>query len=213
MMPRQVTKPSVTLSLGSSAFALVPGAALAGFGGAALGLALLLPAGPEIAPLPPVQSVAAEPFEPLRSMPRDWPALFGIPPPPPPEPEPVVTPEAPPPLASLQVRLRGVATDDQGGWALIEQDDVVLLVRPGSALTDDHVVDAILNDSVTIASRDGVITLGFEERRSDEPVASRMQTSLQRSIMTGRHDFDQVPMPLPPADYRPGPGFMGPSNL
>lgn len=197
----------------NSVFALLAGAAVAGFGGMALGLALMRSIVPEIPALPPIVPVQAELAEPPRNTPRDWPALFGEPPPPAPEPEPVVEPEAPPPLAPLEVRLRGVAMDGEGGWALIEQGDAVLLVRPGSALTDDHTVESILTDAVVIASRDGMTTLGFEENDVREPVANRMQTSLQRSIMTGRHDFDQVPMPLPPADYRPGPGFMGPSNL
>lgn len=196
--------------------ALPLGAAVCAFGLAALALVLTAPQDPGVAELPPLQTARPDPAAAGPSdtaEPRVWAPLFGTAPEPEPEPPPTVAETGPPPLAPLEVRLRGVALDEDGGWALIEQGDRVVLVRPGSALTEDHTVESILTDGVVIASRDGAEILGFEEDGVSETVASRMQTSLQRAIMSGQHDFDQLPMPLPPADYVPGPGFAGPDNL
>lgn len=207
----QLAPATVTAPRGG-AFALLLGGVAGGFGLAALALAMTDPTERHVAALPPLQHAQAEPRT-AGDASREWPPLFGTPAEPEPEPVSAEVETGPPPLAPLDARLRGLALDEEGGWALIEQGDQVLLVRPGSALTEDYTVDAILRDGVLIASREGSETLGFDEDGVNEPVASRMQTSLQRAIMTGQHEFDQMPMPRPPPDYVPGPGFSGPSNL
>lgn len=144
---------------------------------------------------------------------RDWPALFGAPPIPQPvaAPEPEAAPEAPatPPLIA---RLRGVAVDGDGGWALIEMDGRDLLVRPGSTLDGYRRVGEIIADGVRILAPDGPEMLTFADITPDDRPSTpgTVRESLARSYLRGELLLFDMPVPLPPAGYVARPGFQGP---
>jgi hypothetical protein len=189
---------------------LIPAGAICGFGLGALALALApLPAQGVAAP-PPMPEAQPQAAPAPSPRPRDWPALFGTPPPPPPTPpEPVADPApAPEPVPPPQAILRGLAMDDDGGWALIEIDGQVALVRPGSPLDAHHVVAEILADGVLIAGPEAALMLGFDDSAPAGGTGT-VRESLARSYLRGAQDLFDMPMPLPPAGYIPGPGFGG----
>jgi hypothetical protein len=189
-------------------------AALAcGFGVGAFGLTIALPVPAADMRMPELSAQAGAPVSTQPEMtPRAWPAAFGTPPPPPPPPAPVVEPEPPPePFPPLEARLRGLAVDDDGGWALVEIDGQVALVRPGSPLDGHHGVAEIQADGVLVFGPDGMILLAFAESDpSDRAPTSSVRESLARSYLRGEQDLFDMPTPLPPAGYIGGPGFMGP---
>lgn len=195
---------------------LLPAAAVCGFGLGSLALALVpadLPPdtpgarAPGPAPAPVIAAPAPEP----------WPALFGtIPAPEPeagPEPEPLASaparPEPEPPPPRPQARLRGLALDEGGGWALVDLAEGITLVRPGTPLAPGHTVAEISAEGVLVAAEDGAWLLGFAE---PEPGAAPVRHSLPRALMGGIRTFTDesgMPMQLPPAGYQSGPGPQG----
>jgi hypothetical protein len=200
-----------------NAVLLLPAGAICAFGLGALALSVALE--PEVSggvpPLPePPRSVAPTPTSP-EGVARIWPALFGLPPVPAPPPEPdepadEVTPMAEP-APPLTARLRGLALDEDGGWALIDLDGQVVLVRPGSPLSDHHTVSDIRQDGVLILGPEGPEMLSFDAADPVEsPPTGSVRESLARAYLRGAQDLFDMPMPLPPAGYIPGPGFMGP---
>lgn len=193
---------------------LLPAAAVCGFGAGSLALALVpadplpdLPAATAPVPAPVIEPPPPEP----------WPALFGtIPAPEPeaePEPAPVASapaqPEPEPPPPRPQARLRGLALDDGGGWALVDLAEGITLVRPGTPLAPGHTVAAISAEGVLVSAEDGAWLLGFAE---PEPGAAPVRQSLPRALMGGIRTFTDesgMPMQLPPPGYQSGPGPQG----
>lgn len=194
----------------AGALALLLGGAVCGFGLGALVLALPRSApGPEVAVPPPPLAASQTAALTLDSPPPpasarpDWPALFGIAAPEPePEPEPVVMDDEDDdwdeddPIEELDARLKGVALDGAGGWALIETDERVHLVRPGTRLTPDHVVHEILSDAVILETPEGQVELRFDDPEPGEPLANR--NAPRRTMAATRRDLDD----------RMRPGFM-----
>jgi hypothetical protein len=189
---------------------LVPAGAICGLGLGAL--ALSLTTGPEAGvvtslPVPPPSVAPPRPDTP----PRVWPALFGLTPPSAParpldEAEPTAATVPP-----LNARLRGLALDEEGGWALIDLDGHVVLVRPGSLLSDHQTVSAIRQEGVLIAGPEGAELLSFDAAdHADSPPTASVRESLARSYLRGAQDLFDMPTPLPPAGHIPGPGFLGP---
>lgn len=217
---------------GIVALLALPAAAVCGFGLGALALSMLPVAGlPPPAIEPPISAVPASAppgRAPEGAAPAPWPAAFGLPPEPPPlildEPEPFAAepdedhgfddpPDIPPPDA----RLRGLALDDNGGWALVEIDGAVLLVTPGSALDDYHTVTAILVDAILIESETGLSRLGFVEE--DPAPGARMRNrigrdpygddDLEADELLAEEGFDDLPEMSDDPDHDPDAGDYG----
>lgn len=198
-----------------AALLLVPAGAACGLGLGALALSWWPGGQAPVAPLPPLVPAAEAPV-PVATAAPAWPAVFGAPPAPEPAPAPPPpadpAPPEPAPIPALDARLRGLALDEDGGWALVEVGGVVFLVRPGSALDDHHAIAEIRQEGVAVESRAGVTMLTFPDEDPAEPRAERARPSLPRAILRGDRDLFDMPMPQPPAGYVPGPGFSGPSN-
>lgn len=183
---------------------LLPAAALCGFGLGSLVLALVPVPPPNIALVTPApQPAAAAPG------PRPpWPALFGAPPTPVPVAEPAPPPPVPPPRPAA--RLRGLAMDEGGGWALVDLPEGIALVRPGSLLAPGHTVARITAEGVLITAEDGDWVLGFSPA---EPGGAPVRHSLPRALLGGIirtfTDESGMAMQLPPPGYAPGPGIQG----
>lgn len=148
---------------------LFAAACVAGFGLGMLGLAATLPA-PRAAPLPePGARPAAPAVEATPEAPRaPWPALFGQPAPEPaPTPVVLVAPEPEPDDAPFfdetRYLLRGVVVTEDAGWALVETEDGVTVVRPGDFLIDGEEVLAIRHDGIEIGVDGENFFIGFDE--------------------------------------------------
>jgi hypothetical protein len=209
--PFQTSQPPIRLR-GQAGLLLGAGAAC-GFGVGAFFLTLTLP-DPAIDLRMPELSFRnhTAPGERLSGEPRVWPAAFGTAPPPvqPPQPAPEPEPEAEP-TPPLTARLRGLAVDDDGGWALIEIDGQLTLVRPGSQLDQHHGVGEIQPGGVLVFGPDGMDLLTFDEMDpADRPATTSVRESLARSYLRGEQDLFDMPTPLPPGGYVGGPGFLGP---
>jgi hypothetical protein len=221
--PSSDVLPAPRAPVRGSALALLAAAVACGYGVAALALALTMPPAPpdaEFSPPPPAPAAIAPEPPPA----RDWPALFGLPPPPapaepPPAPAAETDPEPEPePIPPLDARLRGLAMDESGGWALIDLDGRVVMARPGSSLDGHRRVAEILPDGVRLDGPDGPELLAF----ADEPGGGRIggreggqssvRESLARSYLRGEQGLFDLPVPLPPPDYVAGPGFLGPND-
>jgi len=231
--------PAATPHAPAAAWLLLPAGAICGFGLGMLALALW-PGAPDpeavIAARPAVRAVASAPVRaPAPS--RPWPALFGTPAGPLPdsvlvpeddeepwpdeetEPEDVLLPE-PPALPAL--RLRGLALDDEGGWALIETPAGTRRFRPGDRLSDDFRIGAVLADGVVIEGPDGETLLGFAPlspvAADPLPVPDGLGRSGPGLARPGGFDdaapdrIDRPPGVPPPGGFRMGPGFSGPPD-
>lgn len=153
---------------------------IAGFGLGALGLALLLPA-PEVAALPPPASPAPEPGIANAPGARSWPASFGTPPltPAPAAPEPPVEEAYEDieddtdylPYEDHDYRLRGMvaqtdgpdASSPAGGWALIESEIGVEVVRVGSELSGGETIIEITPHGVILQGFGPEFLLSFSD--------------------------------------------------
>lgn len=211
-----------------AAWMLLPAGAICGFGLGMLALALW-PGAPDpgtlIASGPAARAVAAAP-EPVPAPVRPWPALFGAPAAPVPdddeepwpdeesEPEDVLLPEPP---ALPELRLRGLALDDEGGWALIETPAGTRRFRPGDGLNDDFRIGAILADGVVIEGPAGETLLGFAPLPRAAGAAEARPAPLGLARPGGFDDaapdrIDRAPGLPPPGGFRMGPGFSGPPD-
>lgn len=180
-MPSQ-TAPSARRGPRAPLLALLAGGMIAGFGLGALGLALVLPA-PVVAPLPQPETQAPQPGTAHTSDVRSWPAAFGTPPAPEP-PAPVVT-ESPIeeayeddeddtdylPYQEHDYRLRGMvaqagepeASTEGGGWALIESEIGVEVVRVGSELSGGETIIEITPHGVILQGFGPEFLLSFSD--------------------------------------------------
>lgn len=145
-----------------------------------------------------------------------WPALFGSPPAlgVDPEVETAAAPPAPPPRP--EARLRGLAVDEGGGWALIETAAGVALLRPGAMLDADHRVVAIAPSGVTLDGPGGPWALAFADTPAPAPSESRPRPGLAQTLLGGTryfYDGGGLPMPLPPEGFQSGPGPTAGDNL
>lgn len=159
--------------------ALLAGGVVAGFGLGALALAVVLPA-PEVSPLAPPAApdvmhlhVDAAPSS------RSWPAAFGSPPPPQVPVQVEWTPpddlEEPPdedddylPYTDHDYRLRGMvahtADAEQGsGWALIESEIGIEVVRVGSELSGGETIVEITPHGVILQGFGAEFLLSFSD--------------------------------------------------
>jgi hypothetical protein len=203
--------------------ALIAGLAAAGAGAGALALRLAPAPAPAAFAWP--APTAAMPPAPRPSL-APWPALFGHPPPPEPAPEPAaVEPAAPklsdpapvavapaPPPPRPDVRLLGLGVESAGGWALVETAEGGAILRPGAAIGPDHRLVEVRPDGALIDGPGGAWLLTFDDGPPPEASARR---SLPRPVLGGvRYFYDEgddaggLPLPLPPAGYRAGPGPM-----
>lgn len=161
--------------------ALLAGSVIAGFGLGALGLALLLPT-PMAAPLPPLENRAPQSGGTNTPDARTWPAAFGTPPAP--EPPAPAEPEPPAeepyeeedevdylPYAEHDYRLRGMvaqASDpadaqNGGGWALIESEIGIEVVRVGSELSGGETIIEITPHGVILQGFGPEFLLSFSD--------------------------------------------------
>ncbi|KPQ07395.1 MAG: Type IV pilus biogenesis [Rhodobacteraceae bacterium HLUCCA12] len=149
--------------------ALLAGGLVAGFGLASLALALLLPA-PQAAPLAPAPSGQAQ-QDPQAQVPEPWPAAFGVEPAPEtPAAEPQVEAPAPEdeeddyqPYDYSDYSLRGMVTQPEGGWALVESTQGVEVVRVGSQLSGGERVVEITPDGVVLQGFGPAYLLSFSD--------------------------------------------------
>ena len=207
---------------------LLAGLAAAGGGLAALGSALVPPppAAPFVWPDPARTPAPAPAPDPAAAPPEGWPDAFGtfVPvPEPAPQPEPDLVEwidEDPPPddvEADLfdtpqpeplpDLRLRGLAMDEAGGWALVSTLEGEALIRPGAEIEGGHRLVAVGPEGAIFDGPDGPWTLTFdpEDGSAAEPAPpSPYPASLGRWR-------EMVPQ-MPPAGYRQGFG-PGPDNL
>jgi len=149
-------------------------ASVAGFGLGLLGLAATQP-GPSAAPLPePGAQHAAPDADPGDAAPAaraPWGPLFGVAAPTPvaPPPQPVSTdepddiPDDAPEFDETLYVLRGVVVSDEGGWALLETEDGVRLVRPGDILDDGEEVLEIFDGGIELGVDDEVYVISFDD--------------------------------------------------
>lgn len=154
--------------------ALFPAAVVAGLGLGLFVLETLRPA-PEATPIP-LPSAAGAPLDPAvadrPAAPRaDWAPLFGTPAPVEDRPEPVIDEPEPWPDAfddsaffdpDLYV-LRGVVVDGDGGWALIETEDGVVVLRPGDFLPDGVELLAIAENGIEVRAEGEDFFIGFAD--------------------------------------------------
>jgi hypothetical protein len=194
---------------------LLPGLAAAALGLVALQAALTAPpppdfAWPDTAPPPEAPGLAApDPAGP-------WPDLFGQATPLPDwdaaaevevfeAPDDVVwdTVEAAPPP---YLRLRGLGSGPSGGWALVETDAGLVLIRPGGAVGEAHVLVEVGTDRITLDGPDGPLVVTFEA--DDDLPPDPPQTSPRNLDRFTRFFVDGggLPIPLPPPGYLAGPG-------
>lgn len=156
---------------------LLPGAAVAGFGLGLLGLAVTLPAS-VVTPLP-VPSVAfvTEGIEAAAAAPTPatWAPLFGTPAPAmdaPPEPAPVPEREEAPQFADVSLYvLRGLIYEEGGGWALLETEDGIVVIRQGSILPGGEEVSLIAEDGVEVVIDSELYFIGFDDTGDDDTVS------------------------------------------
>ncbi|MCC5970471.1 MAG: hypothetical protein JJU15_10995 [Pararhodobacter sp.] len=155
--------------------ALLAGGVIAGFGLGVLGLAQLLPV-PDAAPILPLPEARVALSSPAAApAARNWPAAFGTAPEPMREaPEPVVL-EAPDdvddddddddylPYDYADYRLRGMVSEPEGGWALIESERGVEVVRVGSELSGGEMVVEITDDGVLLQGFRAAFLLSFSD--------------------------------------------------
>ncbi|WP_333830397.1 hypothetical protein [Pararhodobacter sp.] len=154
---------------------LLAGGVVAGFGLGALALALLLPA-PQPMPLPGilVQTRMDQPLAPDTALPsRLWPAAFGTPPRPA-TPQPAFAPSPAPaddtdeeeeylPYTDYDYLLRGMVAQEGGGWALIESEIGVEVVRVGSELSGGETVIEITPHGVILQGYGPEFLLSFSD--------------------------------------------------
>jgi len=172
------TASSAHAGLRAHPLALLAGGVIAGFGLGTLILALLLPA-PEATPLPPppeLRSPQIGEIAPSTLPGRSWAAAFGTapepaPPPPPPEPafqdEPEIEEnfeeEDYTPYAETNYRLRGMVIEDDGGWALVESEIGIEVVRVGSVLSGGETIVEIIADGVILQGFGPEFLLSFSD--------------------------------------------------
>lgn len=160
-------------------------AVLTGFGLGTLALGLAHPV-PEVAELPPPEATAQGQVATLETdgTSPPWPEAFGAPPPdapplPEPEDEPEPTEEAPPPDPEPDYILRGVVTDPEGGWVLLEGSQGIELARMGEQLSGGEWVTEITRDAVILEYAGEDFLIEFEARAST--------TQAERDARTQRH--------------------------
>ncbi|HPD92494.1 MAG: hypothetical protein H6900_06160 [Rhodobacter sp.] len=150
--------------------ALLPAAAVAGFGLGLAGLAVTAPA-PPVTPLPPVSALAADrPADaPERAARVAWPPLFGTPAPQA-APAPVSAPRDPEPVAETgpifdpgTLVLRGVVVDAQGSIALIDTPQGAVLGRVGDRLADGAEIVTIDPEGIEVVLDDQLFAITFDE--------------------------------------------------
>lgn len=204
---------------------LVVAASVAGFGLGLLGLAATQP-GPAAAPLPEpgTRHMAPEAGtgETTPAAQAPWGALFGMPAPaqvaPPPQPVVVDAPDDIPDDApefdeTLYV-LRGVVVSDEGGWALLETEGGVRLVRPGDVLDDGEEVLEIFDGGIELSVDDEVYVITFDDESEPgdlididdaDPASDRVDDGPDRGPVGG-----PVGRPAPePRDRSPGRFLLG----
>lgn len=163
-------------------FALLAGGVIAGFGLGALVLALLLPA-PVAAPLPPPEMRTPQPGTANPPEVRSWPAAFGTTPAPEPPAPPAPEPPAEEadeededdtdylPYTEHDYRLRGMvaqagepgASQEGGGWALIESEIGIEVVRVGSELSGGETIIEITPYGVILQGFGPEFLLSFSD--------------------------------------------------
>jgi hypothetical protein len=189
--------------------ALPPAALVLAAGGWSLAVALA-PLPPAASEAPAVAPRAVPPDPPATAPAAPWPALFGTPPAPVAFAPATVAPAAPrPPPPPPEARLRGLAVDEGGGWALIETAAGVAFLRPGGALDAENRVVAIDAAGVTLDGPGGPWELGFVDTPATAPVRDRPRPGLAQALLGGTryfYDGGGLPMPLPPEGYQTGPG-------
>ena len=159
---------------------LVPTAAIAAFGLGLLALTATMPL-PDLPDLPPPgtsstvsSAVAASPATAgnisAAEQPALWPALFGHPAPeptpaPPPEPEPEPEDYEPEPYEydTDHYILRGLVSEEGGGWALLETDTGVIVVGVGDILPEGETVTQILGSGIEIDADGTFYFLSFDD--------------------------------------------------
>lgn len=208
---------------GLAGLLLLPAAAAGGLGLATLASSL------RSAPPPPVDHVAplasrAAPGARAEARPPalPWPALFGSPPLPEAEPAPeaVEIAQSPEPVPPLDARLRGLALDDSGGWAMVETDTGIAILRPGDQLDLHRRLTAILPEGAMIAGPEGASLLAFTAEGQADASVGRLRDRLADMDEAGGNtvafhhpdprDAEDMLMPQPQPGAHNGPGFMGP---
>lgn len=185
--------------------ALLAGGVIAGFGLGALALSLLLPA-PVAAPLPPpAENHAPRPEGSDTPEARSWPAAFGTPPtsaPPAvaPQPQPEEVYEDPDeehlPYTDHDYRLRGMVApagepgdaQEWGGWALIESEIGIEVVRVGSELSGGETIIEITHHGVILQGFGPEFLLSFSEDDSYDDVGGYSPHSLSVGSVMATHD-------------------------
>lgn len=163
--------------------ALLVAGAVAGFGVGALILAMIQPA-PQAAPIPPLAAMPSAPSaEPAKSAAsRTWAAAFGLVPSPaamqPLEPVEEFAPPDEPYLdddddfddgfTESEYLLRGMVNEGGGGWALIEGEMGIEVVRVGSVLSGGESVIEITQDGVVLQGYGAEFLLSFSEFGSED---------------------------------------------
>ena len=160
-----------------SLLALLASAGFAAWGLSQLAMGLNAPAIEPVPIAPPAQAATA-PTGPAAipvSMPP-WPALFGqpapAPEPPAPAPEPVIDenpfPDDDPYFDTVPYTLRGLVYQGDGlGFALLEADDGIIVVRQGDSLPGGETVLEVARDGIEIGFDDDILFLGFEDSTDD----------------------------------------------
>ena len=160
-----------------SLLALLASAGFAAFGLSQLARGLNAPA-IEVAPFAPPGRVAAASTGPAANPASapPWPALFGqpapAPEPPAPAPEPVIDenpfPDDDPYFDTVLYSLRGLVYQGDGlGYAMLETDDGIIVVRQGDSLPGGETVLEVAQDGIEIGFDDDIMFLGFEDGADD----------------------------------------------
>jgi len=167
----------------SNLLLLFPTAAIAGLGLGLLGLSASLPAN-QADPLPPPVLDVAQPETAehlaLQDLPV-WAALFGEPAPEPvvvvaapepdpipePVPEPEPFPDEEPFFDTSMYVLRGLVYQDDGGWAILESDEGIVVIRQGDVLIGGEEITEIAEDGVEISIDGEYYFIGFDEYEDD----------------------------------------------
>jgi len=164
-MPR-ATPVQTLLSL----LALLLSGGVAAFGLTQLAASLMV-APFDSAPLPPPTRVAAAPADAQAGAVsfQPWPALFGHPAPPPaPTPAPIIDenpfPDDEPYFEGVTYTLRGLVYQGDGlGYAMLETEDGIIVVRQGDILPGGETVLEVAEDGIEIGIDDDILFVGFED--------------------------------------------------
>lgn len=211
---------------------LLAGLAAAGAGLASLGAVLAPPPPPApfAWPDPAAAPATAQAPAPRPAAATPWPDIFGtFAPQPEAEPEPEAEPDAPewidldlPPEAfepddldilppdlppPHDLRLRGLAMDDAGGWALIETPEGEALIRPGAEVAGGHRLVAVGPEGAIFDSPEGTWILSFDPEDGSSPAPASPPHS---PALLGR--LRGLVPDRPPPGYHQGFG-PGPGNL